>query len=265
MNPGVDAAVIAQAYADDEAAAAAEYGAAFRTDIEALLTREVIEQCVSPGRNELPWRAGVRYMAFVDPSGGSADSMTLAIAHVEAGGRRVLDAVRERKPPFSPADVVAEFCAVLKASNLRSATRGRSFAGEWPRERFREHGVTYEPAESTKSELYRDLLPPLNSGQVELLDHPRLLAQLVGLERRVARGGRDSIDHAPGAHDDLANAAAGALVAIKAIALKPWIRQGPGPLLDRPGAPLSDIAGARAEPAPQSRHQDIARLIHNWK
>jgi hypothetical protein len=42
-----------------------------------------------------------------------------------------------------------------------------------------------------------------------LLDHPRLLTQLVGLERRTARGGRDSIDHAPGAHDDLANAVAG--------------------------------------------------------
>src|SRR5262249_19712611 len=28
-----------------------------------------------------------------------------------------------------------------------------------------------------------------------------------------ARGGRDSIDHAPGAHDDIANAVAGALVA----------------------------------------------------
>jgi hypothetical protein len=35
--------------------------------------------------------------------------------------------------------------------------------------------------------------------------------QLLGLERRTARGGRDSIDHAPGAHDDIANAAAGAL------------------------------------------------------
>ena len=31
-----------------------------------------------------------------------------------------------------------------------------------------------------------------------------------GLERRTARGGRDSIDHAPGGHDDLANAVAGA-------------------------------------------------------
>ena len=39
----------------------------------------------------------------------------------------------------------------------------------------------------------------------------RLVAQLVGLERRTARGGRDTIDHAPGGHDDLINAAAGVL------------------------------------------------------
>jgi hypothetical protein len=53
----------------------------------------------------------------------------------------------------------------------------------------------------------------LNSGGVELLDHPRLLSQLVSLERRQHRSGRDVIDHPPGSHDDLANAAAGALVA----------------------------------------------------
>jgi hypothetical protein len=32
------------------------------------------------------------------------------------------------------------------------------------------------------------------------------------LERRTARGGKDSIDHSPGQHDDVANAVAGALV-----------------------------------------------------
>jgi hypothetical protein len=45
---------------------------------------------------------------------------------------------------------------------------------------------------------------------VELLDVPALVNQLVGLERRTARGtGRDSVDHAPGGRDDLANALAG--------------------------------------------------------
>ena len=67
-------------------------------------------------------------------------------------------------------------------------------------------------SERTKSEIYGELLPLLNSGRLELLDLPRLITQLLGLERRTARGGKDSIDHAPNAHDDVVNAAAGGLV-----------------------------------------------------
>jgi len=55
-------------------------------------------------------------------------------------------------------------------------------------------------------------LPLINSGAVDLLENERLVVQLTQLERRTARGGKDSIDHTPGAHDDLANAVAGALV-----------------------------------------------------
>jgi hypothetical protein len=39
-----------------------------------------------------------------------------------------------------------------------------------------------------------------------------MISQFVSLERRTARGGRDSVDHPPNAHDDLANGAAGALL-----------------------------------------------------
>ena len=46
---------------------------------------------------------------------------------------------------------------------------------------------------------------------MRLLDNAKLVGHLVGLERRVARGGRESIDHGPGGHNDLANAAAGAV------------------------------------------------------
>jgi hypothetical protein len=56
-----------------------------------------------------------------------------------------------------------------------------------------------------KSDFYRDVLPLLNSGKVELLDNPRIATQFVGLERRTARSGKDSIDHAPGGHDDISN------------------------------------------------------------
>src|SRR5262249_56973787 len=107
--------------------------------------------------------------------------------------------------------VVAEHAALLRSYGIPEVT-GDRYAGEWPREAFRTHGITYRVADKPKSDLYRDALPSLNAGLVELLDHPRLVPQLAGLERRTARGGRDTIDHAPGGRDDIANAVAGVIV-----------------------------------------------------
>jgi hypothetical protein len=138
--------------------------------------------------------------------------MTLAIAHAE-GTTAVLDVVRERRPPFSPDDASREFAEVLKRYAVKRIT-GDRYSGEWVRESFRRHGVTYDVAAKPKSDIYRDLLPAINSGAVRLLDNDRLVTQLVALERRMARGGRDSIDHGPNGHDDLSNAAAGALTEV---------------------------------------------------
>jgi hypothetical protein len=211
MNPTVPQAVIDEAMEADPASASAEYGAEFRCDVETYIAREVVDAATVPGRFELPPATGVHYIAFVDPSGGSSESMTLAIAHRDRDGRGILDAVRERWPPFSPEAVVGEFAELLKSYNVRKLV-GDRYAGEWPRERFRVHGINYEVARQPKSDLYRDILPALNSGKGELLDYPRLIAQLCSLERRTARSGRDSIDHAPGGKDDVANAVAGALL-----------------------------------------------------
>ena len=211
FNPSLTQRVIDRAYARDAASAAAEYGGEFRSDVEAFLTREVVEACTATGRHELPPVPGVRYVGFVDPSGGSSDSFTLSIAHRE-GATGVLDAVRERRPPFSPDAVVEEFVGLLKAYGI-TTVRGDRYAGEFARERFRKLGIAYELADLTASDYYRELLPLMNSGRVELLDHPRLAEQLVALERRTARTGKDLISHPPQGHDDLANAVAGAVFA----------------------------------------------------
>lgn len=210
MNPTIRPAVIERAMERDEASAKAEYGAEFRTDVEALFTREAVAKVIDQGIIERPYDSRNRYVAFVDPSGGSADSMTLAIAHTE-GSVGILDAVREIRPPFSPDATVKEFADLVKTYHLTAVT-GDRYGGEWPRERFRVHGVNYELADMTRSELYLALVPTVNSGRVSLLDVPRLESQLVNLERRTSRGGRDSVDHAPGGHDDVANAVAGAIV-----------------------------------------------------
>ena len=130
--------------------------------------------------------------------------MTLAIGHRQ-DDVVVIDAVRERRPPFSPDDVVAEFSALMKSYRV-SKVSGDRYAGEWPRERFRDRDIGYEPAEKPKSDLYRDLLPLINAKRLDLIDDKRLQAQLCGFERRTSRAGKDSIDHMPGSHDDVANA-----------------------------------------------------------
>jgi hypothetical protein len=211
LNPTLDKAMIEQALADDPEGARSEWLGQFRDDIAVFIDRDAVAAVTITGRRELPPLPGISYVAFCDPSGGSSDSMTLAIAHREKDGRGILDAVRERRPPFSPDDVTREFADLLKSYRVKTV-RGDRYAAAWPVERFRVHGITYEQSAAPKNDLYRDFLPALNSGQIELLDAPRLAAQLVGLERRTTRGGRDSIDHAPGAHDDVANAVAGVLV-----------------------------------------------------
>jgi hypothetical protein len=100
FNPSLSQSVVDRALARDAAAASAEYLAQFRSDLEVFVAREVVDAAVVPGRHELPPVSGTIYEAFVDPSGGSADSMTLAIAHRDLQtSRGVLDAVRERRPP----------------------------------------------------------------------------------------------------------------------------------------------------------------------
>ncbi len=207
FNSSLPQRVIDRAYARDAAVAASEFGGEFRNDLEAFVSREIVEACVALDVQERPYSSGRRYRAFVDPSGGGADAMTLAIAH-EADGKAVVDATRERKPPFSPESVVEEFAGLLKTYGLARVT-GDRYAGEWPREAFRRHGITYDLADQPKSQLFQDFLPLLNSRRAVLLDNDALVSQIASLERRVARGGRESIDHPPHGHDDLANAVAG--------------------------------------------------------
>ncbi|MDP2358565.1 MAG: hypothetical protein Q8M31_21270 [Beijerinckiaceae bacterium] len=213
LNPLVRQSIIDEAMEADPIAARSEFYAEFRSDGDRLVTSEAIQACVAERTFERAPSPDHRHWAFVDPSGGSADAMTLAIAHMDAKGFAVLDAVREVRPPFSPEAVVQEFASLLRHYGVTTVT-GDRYAGEWPREQFRKCGIKYAPSERTKSELYLTLLPLLNSGRVSLLDDKRLIAQLTGLQRRTARGGRDSIDHASGAHDDIANAVAGALALV---------------------------------------------------
>jgi hypothetical protein len=209
FNPTLPQSVVDRAYVRDPASAAAEYGAQFRTDIESFVSLEAVTACISRGTYERAPQRGLNYSGFVDPSGGSQDSFSLCIGHIDYPKQMVIiDCVRDFKPPFSPEAVCLELASVLKSYRI-GIVQGDKYAGQWPVEQFGKCGIRYEPSAKPKSDLFTDLLPLLNSRRIDLLDHPTLINQLVSLERRTSRGGRDSIDHPPGGHDDVANAVAG--------------------------------------------------------
>jgi ribosomal protein L37AE/L43A len=211
MNPSLSAKVVEEAYRKDAASAGSEYGARFREDIENFLSVETVEAAVISGRRELPYDSSKIYTGFVDPSGGISDSFCMAIAHCERD-KAVLDVLREVQAPLSPKQVAAEFATVFKSYHI-GEIEGDAYGGTWPREEFQKWGVNYRPAGKTKNELYLELLAGLMSGQCELLDSPRLIAQLTSLERKTGRL-HDVIDHPANSHDDAANCIAGALVQV---------------------------------------------------
>ena len=205
LNPNLPQRVVDKAYEKDPASAAAEYGAMFRSDIESFIQRETLDACTRSSPLELPYMKGRTYSAFIDPAGGGSDEFTVSIGHRD-NGVLILDCIRARKG--TPAEIVGEYARLLRSYNVGKATSDR-YAGSWPADEFRRHGIKVEPSAKPKSDLYRDALAALNSGQVELPPDDRLILQFQSLERRTARSGKDSIDHAPNGHDDRANAVAG--------------------------------------------------------
>ena len=223
MNETYSQAIVDRALKKDKSAASAEYLAQFRTDVEGFVSLDVVDKAVTTGLEVRPPKVLDHiYVGFLDAAGGSgSDSITMAVAHYERGepvedgepvqGRVVLDLVAEEPPPFSPDDVAAQFAAVLQSYRI-STVKADKWGAQWVAAPFRRHGITIDDTAEPKSALYLRLVPLLNSNRVALLDQPRLRSQLVALERKTGPAGRDSVNHPHNGHDDVVNAAAGALV-----------------------------------------------------
>jgi hypothetical protein len=163
--------------------------------------------------------SGVSYCAFTDPAAGGVDSFTLAIAHYDAKAERaVLDLVRERQGG-KPEETAKEFAGVIRSYGLAEVS-GDNYAKDWVANAFEKAGVRYSASEKTRSELYLEVWPRMNSGVMELLDHPKMVSQFADLQRSAKASWRDAVDHPVGGHNDISNSVAGALVrAIEAAGL----------------------------------------------
>lgn len=216
MNPTIDKTMVAARYEEDPFAAAAEYGGQFRNDIDSFVSRDLIESCVENGVSVRPYRPGLQYFGFCDTATGTGqDSFVLAVAHRD-GERAVLDLLHEIPPRFNWQNAVAEVCALLREYHISTVEGDKFAAGITVDDFLKPHGITYRYTKFVRSEIYLECLPLLTSGRACLLDNKRLVAQLSQLERKTASSGKDSIDHPKNSHDDVANAACGALVLAKA-------------------------------------------------
>lgn len=209
FNPTLDPNIVKEALEADPEAAKAEWLGEFRNDLEAFVTREIVDAAVRPEPLHHQYQFGRNYYAFCDATGGGPDEFTLAIGHLE-GEKVIVDTLQARRG--SPNAITKEYAGLVKAFGIRTV-KGDRYAADWVRNEFGKHGITYSPSPGPKNDLYLQFLPALNSGRVELPPDEKMVLQLTGLERRTSRAGRDSIDHPPRCHDDRANAVAG-LVAI---------------------------------------------------
>jgi hypothetical protein len=207
MNPTLDQSIIDAALEEDLQSAKSEYLGEFRDDIVVWLPREAIESVVKKCRLELLPKSDTRYFAFVDVSGGRSDAAALAIAHA-AADNVIIDFVKNYAAPHSPFQIINQMAEILHRYGVKSVT-GDNYSAEFVASAFKSKGFGYSKSPLPKSALYLELLPTICSARIELLDNELLVNQLASLERRTRSGGKDTVNHPPGGHDDLANAVAG--------------------------------------------------------
>jgi hypothetical protein len=109
--------------------------------------------------------------------------------------------------------VVEEYALIMGEYHVGTVWSDQ-FAFDWVKKDFEPRGFYVAPCKLSKTELYINFSYLLSEGLVWLPYSERGYQQLMSLERRVTRGGAESVDHPAygGAHDDLANVLAGGCV-----------------------------------------------------
>ena len=117
--------------------------------------------------------------------------MVGAVGHLE-GGMLVVDAVREILAPFDPEIGHRRARAAVPLLRHQHHAWRRLFSSHGVSTAFERRAIQYRHCELPRTALYLNLLPYLNARTIRLLDHPKTVNQIAALERRTARGARDS-------------------------------------------------------------------------
>ena len=210
FNPTVSEEFIKAELDKDPHGAGAEYMTIPRSDLETFLDAALVDSATRSSPRELPFAVTnpqgghYSYFAGLDVSGGRGDAAAAAVSRTD-GERVAVCATRRWPAPHDPLEVAKQVAAFLKSYHLMSATAD-NYAAEFATASYREAGVHLQPADFSRSESYLYMLPLFTTGRIEIPDEPTLRTELLGLQRRTGRSGKDAVDHPPHGHDDLANA-----------------------------------------------------------
>jgi hypothetical protein len=243
MNPTLRADYLRRMEESDPEAFRSEVLGEFRTGISSLFDVVMLDASVGNWREQPP-RLGIHYRAHFDPSGGKNDAAALAIAHADKE-RVIVDLIRAWPSPHNVESVAGEAVALAKTYGINMLTVDRYAPGHVEQSLVR-HRMGVRQIELDTSALFLELLPRVMSNTVFFPNDPALLRELRGLERRRGFAGRDRCGHHPGAHDDRAAAAAGAIYQITRV------RRAGGPAVRVGGIVSGGAIGVRSN-APDRR------------
>ena len=119
----------------------------------------------------------------------------MAIAHSEGSqsyNRRIVDAIRERKPPFDPLLVTREFCMLMATYGISTCTSDR-YGGEWVVQAFKANDIHVQHSSKSRSEIYLDVQPQFSTGLAEI-PPDRTLTESVESPGAQDQAGRPGLD-----------------------------------------------------------------------
>jgi len=130
---------------------------------------DVVQACTDWDVYERAPKPDTRYVAYVDAASGTGkDSYALAIAHVEPDQTVVIDAVRERKPRFVPAQIIAEYSELLATYQV-TEVHGDNYAAGFHSSEWSNHPTPFRPSKDSTSDNYLGALPVMLARRAHLL------------------------------------------------------------------------------------------------
>jgi hypothetical protein len=227
MNSLVPQAEIDDAIAEDGPKFRAEYLNIWRDSESDFCNTGLVERITDWDVITRPPERGQLYAAYCDMALGTGkDSAALAIGHAGDDRKLIVDFVAERRPPFVPAALIAEWAGVLEQYGIYQIY-GDRVAGAYNSTEWARCGLSYNPGNDwkfTTSECFLHALPLMSSERARLNDCEVFRSQVTALERRVSLSGHETVTHSAAMHDDVATAVCGLLVLLAKKTPINWVK-----------------------------------------